>query len=576
MKFLCGSCRTKYQISDEKVRGKILTIRCKKCGAKVVVKESLARQASLVIAPIAEEEAQARAEAPKVALGSACSRRVEPSRWHRPSTWRWARPSTTCRRRSRRRRPMKRTRASSGTWRSTARSKGLSPTPSWFSASDQGRHRAATTCGTTASTTGAACARSRTWRSTSPPDPSKKPPPPPPAPPSADPGGKVVDFAQKRAERDRKGRESLSPEEVEALSSEPPTAQGRAASRADRAEQLDSVLNEALGIGGEGQTARAKSEASKAEQKALGAALSQGASLSNDFASEPSDSFLPEDIFDNVPRASAQEMVARENTRFFVQAAGVNSQKSKNRAGVIGGAAIAAIVFSFVGAWAAGWIQISIPGIGNPFQNTRAEEPVEDEGTADLSAEEKKLLEGLSGAEKKAQIKKVRSRRKPVASAGAKIEYADNDLPGSGAAGSRGHDEGAGTVGIDIEKGGGAGPSGAVGDHSLPTSDPTMPVVETGKLDEKALRQVINENKTAVATCYQRELKGNQDLKGRLDFLVTVSPTGSVSRVSINSPQFRQTALAQCIADKIKVWRFPAFQGAEVQVIVPFVLARSS
>ena len=87
---------------------------------------------------------------------------------------------------------------------------------------------------------------------------------------------------------------------------------------------------------------------------------------------------------------------------------------------------------------------------------------------------------------------------------------------------------------------------------------------------------MINDNKTAVASCYQRELRGGSDLKGRIDFLVTVAPAGSVSRVSINTPQFRQTALAQCIADKIKDWRFPSFQGAEVQVIVPFVLARAS
>lgn len=574
MKFLCGSCRTKYQISDEKVRGKILTIRCKKCGAKVMVKESLQRQASIAVAPIADEDAKAEAPAGKVAVGGSAASQPSLSSAFDVAMGASLDDMPTS----------------------------IAPTPAneadagveWYVAVDgaqQGPFAYAELVQRIK--TKDFVGRHYVWHDGFDnwkrvrdvpdlaqyiaPDPKKKPPPPPPAQVEApvDPGAKVVDFAQKRAERDRKGRESLSPEEVEAGAiSEPPTAQGRAASRADRAEQLDSVLNEALGIGGEGQTA--KSEAAKAEQKALGAALAQGASLTNDFASEPSDSFLPEDIFDNVPRASAQEMVARENTRFFVQAAGVNSQKSKNRAGVIGGAAIAALLFSFVGAWAAGWIQISIPGIGNPFQNMRAEEPVEDEGTADLSAEEKKLLEGLSGAEKKAQIKKVRSRRKPVASAGTKIEYADNDLPGSGAAGSRGHDEGAGTVGIDIEKGGGAGPSGAVGDHSLPTSDPTLPAIETGKLDEKALRQVINENKTAVATCYQRELKGNQDLKGRLDFLVTVSPTGSVSRVSINSPQFRQTALAQCIADKIKVWRFPAFQGAEVQVIVPFVLARSS
>ena len=34
-------CRTKYQISGEKIRGKILTIRCKSCGARIQVRESL-------------------------------------------------------------------------------------------------------------------------------------------------------------------------------------------------------------------------------------------------------------------------------------------------------------------------------------------------------------------------------------------------------------------------------------------------------------------------------------------------------------------------------------------------------
>src|SRR5687768_5255958 len=56
MKFLCGGCRTKYQISDEKIRGKILTIRCKKCGAKILVRESLAREGGTAVAPVAEEE----------------------------------------------------------------------------------------------------------------------------------------------------------------------------------------------------------------------------------------------------------------------------------------------------------------------------------------------------------------------------------------------------------------------------------------------------------------------------------------------------------------------------------------
>src|SRR5687768_593457 len=65
MKFLCGSCRTKYQISEERVRGKILTIRCQKCGAKVLVRESLVKDtvSQTAIAPMAGDiEAEEPAE----------------------------------------------------------------------------------------------------------------------------------------------------------------------------------------------------------------------------------------------------------------------------------------------------------------------------------------------------------------------------------------------------------------------------------------------------------------------------------------------------------------------------------
>lgn len=68
MKFVCGSCRTKYQISDEKIRGKILTIRCKKCSSKILVRESLAREAGgTVVAPVADDD---KAEVGSVAVTS--------------------------------------------------------------------------------------------------------------------------------------------------------------------------------------------------------------------------------------------------------------------------------------------------------------------------------------------------------------------------------------------------------------------------------------------------------------------------------------------------------------------------
>src|SRR6185295_7308909 len=48
MKISCQSCSAKYTIADEKVLGKIVKIRCKKCGATIVINgnEAQASQAA--------------------------------------------------------------------------------------------------------------------------------------------------------------------------------------------------------------------------------------------------------------------------------------------------------------------------------------------------------------------------------------------------------------------------------------------------------------------------------------------------------------------------------------------------
>jgi len=38
MKIICDNCRTKYSIADEKVKGKVFKIRCKKCSNIIVVR----------------------------------------------------------------------------------------------------------------------------------------------------------------------------------------------------------------------------------------------------------------------------------------------------------------------------------------------------------------------------------------------------------------------------------------------------------------------------------------------------------------------------------------------------------
>ncbi len=57
MKFVCDACAARYHIDDRKVRGKILRIRCKKCGSIITVREPVSPHG---------EEAPASAPEPKV------------------------------------------------------------------------------------------------------------------------------------------------------------------------------------------------------------------------------------------------------------------------------------------------------------------------------------------------------------------------------------------------------------------------------------------------------------------------------------------------------------------------------
>ncbi|MGB9600992.1 MAG: zinc-ribbon domain-containing protein, partial [Myxococcota bacterium] len=49
MKFSCNSCNTKYNLPDEKFAGKVITLTCKRCGAKIVVRPERQQTSSKTI-----------------------------------------------------------------------------------------------------------------------------------------------------------------------------------------------------------------------------------------------------------------------------------------------------------------------------------------------------------------------------------------------------------------------------------------------------------------------------------------------------------------------------------------------
>ena len=77
-----------------------------------------------------------------------------------------------------------------------------------------------------------------------------------------------------------------------------------------------------------------------------------------------------------------------------------------------------------------------------------------------------------------------------------------------------------------------------------------------------------------MGICYQRELKGNSKLGGKVELAVTVEPDGTVSKAVVRTLKFKGSGLAECFADKIMAWRFPEFSGKAHQIIIPFVLTQ--
>ncbi len=570
MKFLCGSCRTKYQISDEKVRGKILTIRCKKCGSKILVRESLSKNASggTAVAPVAEEEQPRAAEiggqksvsmAGKAGGSAALASAFEVAMGGGPAE---ADDMPTS----------------------------IAPVPAnldhagveWYVAIDGEQFGPYAFAEIVRRIVGKEVVgrhyvwhdgmdnwlRVRDVKDLAPylPQDRKKPPPPPPPVSgehqhedetiAAGPGAEIVDLSLRRAERDRHKSPRLERSEESARAEAPKTD-----TTTERAEQLDNVLNEALGIEGEGKTTQAEPE--RAVAVSVTARTREGQaepSIDDLLAFEAKD-----DLFAGVPRA--EDDVQRESTRFYVAAAGVNARKSKNKVAMVLGGVMVMVLLGFTGAWAGGIIRIEIPGIGNPFAgpNGKSLFAADDEEVAD---EDPELIKGLLTEEqKRAAAKRKRTRRSKGPTGFIDDGHAD------GVGGTRGDD--AESVNLEL---GGSGPGvGKLPQAKLPESGiEDVPVDGGESLSQDVITKVVNARKRSVLICYQQSLKGQEDLRGKLEIRVTVDPSGKVRSATVETSAFKGSKLGRCIAGKIQDWRFPTFSGDTQQILVPFVLEKGN
>ncbi|HNT27484.1 MAG TPA: AgmX/PglI C-terminal domain-containing protein [bacterium] len=101
------------------------------------------------------------------------------------------------------------------------------------------------------------------------------------------------------------------------------------------------------------------------------------------------------------------------------------------------------------------------------------------------------------------------------------------------------------------------------------------PVEVQEELSSKQISKVVKEHSSStIAYCYNRSLKLDASLSGKLEVTVSVLGSGRVAKVETNTQKFKGTNLEQCVKDMIKKkWTFPQFNGTITEVTIPFLLS---
>ena len=90
-----------------------------------------------------------------------------------------------------------------------------------------------------------------------------------------------------------------------------------------------------------------------------------------------------------------------------------------------------------------------------------------------------------------------------------------------------------------------------------------------GDVDKRLVTATIRRRMGALQSCYEKSLRSNAGLKGKISFTITISTTGRVVKVSVEQDTLGDSVTLSCCKSKIKGWRFP-IEGAEDQSEVTF------
>ncbi len=101
------------------------------------------------------------------------------------------------------------------------------------------------------------------------------------------------------------------------------------------------------------------------------------------------------------------------------------------------------------------------------------------------------------------------------------------------------------------------------------------PDIMDGNMNSDATYRIIKRGMRCVKSQYQRGLKRDPSMSGKVAMCFTVDPMGRVGKISVESDSIGDPMLTTGIKSCIKRLRFPPPEGGSAEVCVPFILTPS-
>jgi len=88
----------------------------------------------------------------------------------------------------------------------------------------------------------------------------------------------------------------------------------------------------------------------------------------------------------------------------------------------------------------------------------------------------------------------------------------------------------------------------------------------SGTIDAGQVNRFINARFAQVKSCYERRLKNNPLLEGKLDLNINISTKGKVRAITVNRDTVGDSEMLKCVRQTINRWSFPKPTGGSVVI----------